>query len=578
VWFRALFHHSPTGLFVTDFDGTIKIANDAAIALGGYDRPRRRVAARDFLTPDERPVVEHYFRMVLAGRIADFETTIACADGSILPVAVTLFPLRYRDRIAAIGGRVRDLSLARLSEQWLIETEQRFRSLFDYNPDAVALIDQEGGVLLMNRAVSEMSNYPLEELALRPLDTLFAPGERDMLKAKIAHTIAGATTEFESMICERSGVQKEVLVKTVPVYVESQVTGAYVIAKDISAQKTAERAASEQTERIRALYLVAASAGRTTSEQVQATLDVGKQLLSCSVAFIGQKEGGEMVVRYTAGEGSIQAVGHRRKLSETYVRHVLAQREVLSIDNLGIEPWASDPARRTGVWTAFISSPIEVFGKPFGAVCFATEEPGGRRFREADTDLVRLIAALCGSALERLAHEERLGALAFYDALTGLPNRTLFDDRVTQTFVAARRHRQKFAVLYVDLDHFKEVNDTYGHSGGDELLRVVARRLLSVARESDTVARQGGDEFVVLQRFVRSAQDASRLARRINDALRQPIAVGEAVVTISASVGVAIYPEDGTTTEELLVRADAALYKAKELGRDRTILFESLTK
>jgi diguanylate cyclase (GGDEF)-like protein len=271
-------------------------------------------------------------------------------------------------------------------------------------------------------------------------------------------------------------------------------------------------------------------------------------------------------------------VGHRRKLSETYVRHVLAQREVLSIDNLGIEPWASDPARRTGVWTAFISSPIEVFGKPFGAVCFATEEPGGRRFREADTDLVRLIAALCGSALERLAHEERLGALAFYDALTGLPNRTLFDDRVTQTFVAARRHRQKFAVLYVDLDHFKEVNDTYGHSGGDELLRVVARRLLSVARESDTVARQGGDEFVVLQRFVRSAQDASRLARRVNDALRQPIAVGEAVVTISASVGVAIYPEDGTTTEELLVRADAALYKAKELGRDRTILFESLTK
>lgn len=577
VWFRALFRHSPTGLFVSDLEGTVQIANAAALALGGYEG-RGRVAAIESVAAEERPVVEGYFRMAASGGVADFETTITCADGSVLPVAVTLFPLRRRDRIVAIGGRVRDLSLSRLSEQWLIETEQRFRSLFDYHPDAVALIDQEGGVLLMNRAVSEMTNYPLEELALRPLETLFAPSEREMLKAKIAHTIAGATTEFESVIFERNGAQKEVLVKTVPVYVGSQVTGAYVIAKDISAQKAAERAATEQTERIRALYLVAASAGRSTAEQLQATLEIGKKLLSCNVAFIAEKEGNEIVLRYATGEGSVQGVGYRRKLSDTYVRHVLAQRDVLSIDNLGVEPWASDPARREGVWSAFISSPVEVFGKPYGAVCFSTEVPGGHRFREADEDLVRLIAALCGSALERLTHEERLGALAFYDALTGLPNRTLFDDRVTQTFVAARRHRQKFAVLYVDLDHFKEVNDTYGHPGGDELLRVAARRLLSVARESDTVARQGGDEFVVLQRFVRSSQDAIRLARRINDALRQPVSINESVVTISASIGVAIYPEDGTSTEELLLRADTALYKAKDLGRDRTILFESLTK
>src|SRR5215469_7899124 len=133
--------------------------------------------------------------------------------------------------------------------------------------------------------------------------------------------------------------------------------------------------------------------------------------------------------------------------------------------------------------------------------------------------MVRLMAALCGSVLERMAHEERLGALAFYDALTGLPNRVLFDDRVAQTLAAARRHEQRFAIMYFDLDDFKDVNDMYGHAAGDELLRVVAHRLQAVARESDTFARHGGDEFVALQRFVRSPQDAMRMARRVNETL-----------------------------------------------------------
>jgi len=564
-------------MFVVDLDGTILITNEAVRALGGYQNLRGRVPALQFVAAEQRSVVEGYFRMAFAGDPADFETTIVCADGSSLPVAATLYPLRRNGRIVALGGRLRDLSMARLGEQWLIETEQRFRSLFDYHPDAVALIDRDGGVVLMNRAVSEVSHYSLEELALRPLDTFFADRERKILKEKIAHTLAGATTEFESMIVERGGAEKEVLVKTVPVYVESKVTGAYVIAKDISAQKAAERDAIEQSERIRSLYLVAASAGRTTAEQIQATLEAGKKLLSCSFAFIAEKEGNEMVQRYAAGESAF-GVGHRRKLSESYLRHVLAQRDILAIDNLGVEPWQSDPARKDMTWTALVSTPIDVFGKLYGAVCFATEAPGGYHFRESDKDLVRLIAALCGSALERLTHEERLGTLAFYDGLTGLPNRVLFDDRATQTFVAARRHRQKFAILYVDLDHFKEVNDTHGHAGGDELLRVVAHRLLSIARESDTVARQGGDEFVVLQRFVSSSQDAMRLARRINESLRQPIALNDAVVTVSASIGLAIYPEDGTSTDELLVHADAALYKAKDQGRDCTVLFETLAK
>jgi diguanylate cyclase (GGDEF)-like protein len=223
-----------------------------------------------------------------------------------------------------------------------------------------------------------------------------------------------------------------------------------------------------------------------------------------------------------------------------------------------------------------ICTPVNRFSTVFGSMGFASIKPGGRHFSEDDKDLMRLMSALCGSALERLAHEERLGALAFYDALTGLPNRVLFDDRVEQTLIAARRHHQRFSLMFFDLDDFKDVNDRHGHAAGDELLRVVAHRLLAVARESDTVARHGGDEFVALQRFVRSPQDAMRLARRINETLRQPIMVDALVLTISASIGVAIYPDHGTTARELLANADAALYRAKGAGRDRAVLFKEL--
>jgi diguanylate cyclase (GGDEF)-like protein/PAS domain S-box-containing protein len=575
AWFRALFCDSPTGLVVIDLAGAVRLANDALLSLTGQAAAPATRAVWTYVVPDQQVAVEQFFWRAYAGEPIEFDTILTCADGSTVPVGATFFPLRRGGTIAAIGARVRDLSSARLSEQWLLETEQRFRSLFDYHSDAVALVDRTGAVVLANAAVSKISGFPLEELALRPLEMIYAPDEHATLARALANTFKGETAEFESIIVDRDGAYKEALIKTVPVFVNGEAGGAYVLAKDISAQKSAEREAAEQTERVRSLYLVAASAGRSTGEQIQATLELGCRLLGCTTAVLNEIEGDELVIRYLSG-GIRRGVGSRRKIQHSFLRHCLTTRDVLAIDDIRQPPWSADPAQADGGrWNAIIGTAIEVFGKTFGTIVFTSRGKRQRLFREVDQDLVRLMGALCGSALERLAHENRLGALAFYDALTGLPNRVLFDDRVAQTFMAARRHHQRFALLYLDLDHFKEVNDIHGHPGGDELLRVVAHRLLAIARESDTVARQGGDEFVILQRFVRSSQDAMRLARRINESLRQPIVIGDAVVVVSASVGVAIYPDDGTTAEELLVRADSALYRAKDLGRDRAVLSET---
>ncbi|HKJ76831.1 MAG TPA: EAL domain-containing protein, partial [Gammaproteobacteria bacterium] len=161
-----------------------------------------------------------------------------------------------------------------------------------------------------------------------------------------------------------------------------------------------------------------------------------------------------------------------------------------------------------------------------------------------------------------------------YDPLTALPNRTLFHERLGQEVVRARRSNSRLAVLFVDLDFFKEVNDTMGHQAGDSLLREAARRLREEVRETDTVSRLGGDEFTVLLPDLADADHAGPIAEAIIDSLSRPFELEESEVVISASVGIALVPDDATSTEKLLRAADLAMYQAKHSGRGRYAFFE----
>lgn len=152
------------------------------------------------------------------------------------------------------------------------------------------------------------------------------------------------------------------------------------------------------------------------------------------------------------------------------------------------------------------------------------------------------------------------------DALTGTPNRALMLDRVESAIALARRHNRHIAVLFIDLDDFKQINDTLGHAAGDALLQVAARRLESVVRESDTVSRHGGDEFLVLMTEVAQAEDASLIAEKILAAFAAPAHVGNHVSSLSASIGIAVYPQDGEDAATLISRADVAMYRAKKLA------------
>ncbi|MEB2343947.1 MAG: EAL domain-containing protein [Deltaproteobacteria bacterium] len=174
---------------------------------------------------------------------------------------------------------------------------------------------------------------------------------------------------------------------------------------------------------------------------------------------------------------------------------------------------------------------------------------------------------------------ERARQLATYDQLTGFANRALFQDRLEQAVAAARRNRQRLAVLFVDLDDFKRINDTLGHLAGDALLRLSAQRIGSCLRKSDTGARLGGDEFAILVTNLGEEEDALRIAEKVRALLREPLAVksGQQYET-SASIGVATFPRDAGSAEELLKRADSAMYQAKAEGRDRVSCWQEGTR
>jgi diguanylate cyclase (GGDEF)-like protein/PAS domain S-box-containing protein len=174
---------------------------------------------------------------------------------------------------------------------------------------------------------------------------------------------------------------------------------------------------------------------------------------------------------------------------------------------------------------------------------------------------------------KRKESDERIRYLAEYDTLTNLPNRTLFLDRLRQAIVAAQRDGEIFAVLFLDIDLFKSINDSLGHPVGDQLLQEMGRRLVECVRASDTVSRQGGDEFIIILRQIRDAADPAQIAQKMLTAMGEPFIIDTQELRVSGSIGIALYPPDGKDEDDLIKNADAAMYHAKKLGRNNYQFF-----
>ena len=205
----------------------------------------------------------------------------------------------------------------------------------------------------------------------------------------------------------------------------------------------------------------------------------------------------------------------------------------------------------------------------------AALEAGARDFISKPFDLMEVHKRIHNMLEVRLLYKELASyskqqqELALHDALTGLPNRRLLEDRIATILQHAARQQRKAAVMYLDLDGFKGINDTYGHAYGDEILKQVAQRLVGTARKEDTVARIGGDEFVIVLGDVGTLADAQEPASKLIDVVAQPYSINGRSLQLSTSIGIALYPDDASTVDNLMHVADAALYEAKRTGKNR---------
>jgi diguanylate cyclase (GGDEF)-like protein/PAS domain S-box-containing protein len=273
-----------------------------------------------------------------------------------------------------------------------------------------------------------------------------------------------------------------------------------------------------------------------------------------------------------------QSALERRDAQELIAEAVQQVLEALVADAAGyLEPGSGGPVLRAACGAPLAPSAFAE-GAP-GASCVAVRGDRGvrgqlcavtrgRTLKPGELNFMDAVAAVLTAGLRRMDSEERLAFLAQFDPLTGLPNRALLSDRFAQMIVQARRHATRLGVLFVDLDEFKLVNDTLGHAAGDELLKQAAARLKESVREGDTVARISGDEFAVVLADLARQEDAALVAQKLIERLAAPFELRGKEMFVTASVGIAVFPGDGADAEALIGAADAAMYRAKQAGRN----------
>jgi len=455
---------------------------------------------------------------------------------------------RPAKRKTSVGGVDRDVAERGRMEEALREREEMFRATFDQAAVGITLLSLDLRYLRVNDRYCEILGYSQEELASMGLRDINPPESLaetlDFRRRLVAGEIPGRELR-EKELLRKDGSRVWVAVATSLVRGRSGEPRYFIsMVQDISEAKRATAALRESEERFRRTFELAGS-GVAHIGMDRRFVRVNRRL--CEMTGYSEDE----LLRLTGRE-----ISHPEDVDV-----INAQRPSLYAGEIDAVRVEKRYLRKDGsvIWVAF-TMVVErnAAGEPQYEIAFF-DDITARKQAEA---------ALRES-------EERFRQLAHHDALTSLPNRALFYDRMQHTLALAKRNSWTVGVMLVDLDRFKAVNDTLGHAVGDKLLRQVAERLSKSVRTSDTVARLGGDEFAVVLNNLSAPEDAAVVGQKIIAAFQAPFQVEGHSLLSTLSIGAALYPNDSTDQETLLKNADAAMYRSKEAGRNCFRMFSA---
>jgi diguanylate cyclase (GGDEF)-like protein/PAS domain S-box-containing protein len=403
--------------------------------------------------------------------------------------------------------------------------------------DTVFLVDMEGRIVFVNPACERLLGYTPAELVGQTLFGLLAPEDREKTERESLLVMSGEPrTGFENRYRHKDGHLVDIMWSACFDATQQLRIG---VARDISERRRVESMQLSLHELAAAMQNADSAPALFTEFHRLAgrLMPIASMMV---IELLPQRDGFTMMYPAHGHEHGRAAWQHIEPMCSDALRH----RHAILIP--GQASWMAAP-----LFT----------GSDGGSVLLL--ESGGADYTLNDRDVLQFISAQLATAMERHRLIRELTRSAQFDDLTGLPNRRLFYDRLESALIRCHRYQEQAAILYLDVNSFKEVNDTHGHLAGDEVLKAIATRLRQAVREEDTVARLGGDEFVILLPKVDSMDSARMVAEKIRRTSNQCLSIGPVLLQPSVSIGIALFPEHGENANQLIRHADQSMYAEK---------------
>ncbi len=447
------------------------------------------------------------------------------------------------------------------------------QATIDNLADGVVVLDASDTIVRSNRAAARLVPDDLLGFVLGDPSAMFGVVDEDgspFDARRVPLRVARASDAVCTVVVGvgEASARRWLTVAATPIrdHVLAGTSRVIVTMSDVTELRVRELEQSDYARQLHTLHSIASDANARTKDRIDSALHAALEKLGFAYAFFARIDDDALVIDNSVYVDPTFPNGLAIKTRVPSDRSGLlvgTRDAIVEVGDLAKADAASFPFGSDG---AYLGTAIVVDGLPYGIIGFRSRAAQAHHTKNTNVEFIRVTGHLVAFAIEQSLHRSRLDGLAFYDALTTLPNRVLLFDRLEQAIRAGSRRNEPFAVMYLDLDGFKAVNDTYGHAAGDEVLKAVSLRLRGAMRESDTVARLGGDEFVVLAPHVDDPKKAARLALSILDAIAQPIPLDGTDAAVTAGIGIALFSADGSTAQALVDAADTALRAAKLAG------------
>lgn len=562
-----------------ELDGTLRHANANYLQLFGLSHEMALGRKHRSFCPQALLNSDHYSTIwsnLCAGNSFSGAVERVRGDGRSCWLDATYSPVfDAQGQVRRILKIATDITDRYIKEQAQQEHLTRLTLIADTSDAALIISDKDSRILHVNRGFTRLFGWQNEEaLGQAPIGLLAPHLPPEFSETFHSALRAGESVEREEIVEGKSGQRYWVKVISNPI-LDAQGTWTYTVSMltDITRSKMHEalqhrvlEALAREQPLTEVLELVCQEVERIAPEVTASVLEVDAQGLLHPLA------GASLPTAYSQLLDG-QAIGPVAGSCGT----AAWRNAPVIVDNIAQDPiWKEYrhlalPLGYQACWSTPICNSQH---QPIGTFAFYFREPRAEASREFHQKLIDACTHLCALALERESDRHRIRQLAFYDGLTGMPNRALLRAKAEQAIASAARNHEHLAVLFIDLDRFKQINDSLGHGAGDELLRTTAARLQQVLRANDIVGRLSGDEFAAVLTQC-DADQASNTIERLQALVAEPLTIKKTSLTISASIGIAMFPDDGQDLETLLQHADMAMYQAKGIGRGRFCFFSN---